>query len=315
MPFVKLDCGILNSTLWVDRSAREIFITALLMAEPREIVTELPQIAVGSLEFTGWSVPPGWYGFVEAAGPGIINRAGMDDARGPLYVKALEALARLGEPDPESRSHAFDGRRLVRVDGGFVVLNFVNYRDKDATTADRSKRWRERQKLKAATRVTVTPTRVIRHQAEAEAEAKKKEPPVQPPANSEARSARVFFRPGFRKDTDSFERFWGAYPRRVGKDAAWKVWALLRPSGDVLEAILAALETQKRGWTDPQFIPHPRTWLSQGRWKDDPVVTVQVRSVPVDRPDDRGHMPPCATMTECTARTLAEAKGQWTETL
>jgi len=134
----------------------------------------MPQIAVGSLDYTGWSVPPGWYGFVEAAGPGIVHRAGLDD-RGPIFQSAMEALARLGEPEPASRSHAFDGRRLVRVDGGFIVLNFIQYREKDSTTAERSRRWRERQKAKAASRVTDTPTRVIRHQAEAEAEALKKE--------------------------------------------------------------------------------------------------------------------------------------------
>jgi hypothetical protein len=151
MPFVKLDCGILNSTLWIDRAARELFITALLMAEPYELLEPLPQIAVDALDFTGWHVPPGWYGFVEAAGPGIIHRAGLDDGPGPIYQAAVEALRRLGEPEPASRSHEFEGRRLVRVDGGFIVLNFIKYREKDATTADRSRRWRERQRLKLAT--------------------------------------------------------------------------------------------------------------------------------------------------------------------
>jgi len=173
MPFVKLDCGILNSTLWIDRLAREVFITALLMAEPREVVEEMPAIAITSLELTGWKVPPGWYGFVPAAGSGILHRARVDEGE-----VGMSALMRLSDPDPESRSAAFDGRRMVRVNGGFIVLNYIAYREKDATTANRSKRWRERQKQKAqleaeaqSTRVTDTPTRVIRHQAEAEAEA------------------------------------------------------------------------------------------------------------------------------------------------
>src|SRR5262245_7579396 len=152
MPFVKLDCGILNSTLWIDRIARELFITALLMAEPFEVTEDLPEIAIGSVGFTGWSVPTGWSGYVAAAGPGIMHWAGYDD-RGELYASGLEALRRLGEPEPESRSKQFDGRRLIRVDGGFIVLNYLKYREKDATTADRSRRWRERQKAKAS-RVT-----------------------------------------------------------------------------------------------------------------------------------------------------------------
>jgi hypothetical protein len=158
MPFVKLDCGILNSTLWFERTAREIFITSLLMAEPTEVLESLPQIASDSLEFTGWSVPPGWYGFVAAAGIGILHRAGIPD--GP---EARAALASLGSPEVSSRSPEYDGRRLVRVSGGFIVLNYIKYREKDATGAERARRWRERHKL---SRVTVTPQRVTRNSAQ-----------------------------------------------------------------------------------------------------------------------------------------------------
>jgi len=158
---------MLDSTLWLERECRDLFITALLMAEPREFSEEQRQIAIGSLETTGWVVPAGWYGFVAAAGPGIVNRAGMDMAAG------MAALKQLGEADPESRSADFEGRRLVRVDGGFIVLNYIKYREKDATSAERSKRWRERHKAKESiqpTRVADTPTRVIRHQEEVEVE-------------------------------------------------------------------------------------------------------------------------------------------------
>ncbi|HEX7600566.1 MAG TPA: hypothetical protein VF316_03130 [Polyangiaceae bacterium] len=81
MPFVKLDCGILDSTIWFDHEARELFLTALLMAEPQELTTPMPQLEISSLRETGWSVPPGWYGFVPASALGIIGRARtrMDD--------------------------------------------------------------------------------------------------------------------------------------------------------------------------------------------------------------------------------------------
>ena len=58
MPFVKLDCTILNSTLWFERDVREIFITALLMAEPKEITEPQPEIATRSLSETGWIRAP-----------------------------------------------------------------------------------------------------------------------------------------------------------------------------------------------------------------------------------------------------------------
>lgn len=140
MAFVKLDCGILNSTLWVEREPRDVFITALLMAAPREIAEPMPQYKVDAIEPTGFIVPPGWYGFVEAAGPGIVRRSMAEMEPG------MKALAKLGEPDLESRSADFEGRRLVRVDGGYVVLNYMKYRDKDNTSAVRQARYRERQK-------------------------------------------------------------------------------------------------------------------------------------------------------------------------
>ena len=111
MAFVKLDCKILDSTIWLDRPARELFITALLMAKPFELLKPTPQLHVNSLETTGYTVPAGWYGLIEAAGPGIVNRAGMDMQLG------LAALERLGAPEPQTSSCGFDGRRLARVDG------------------------------------------------------------------------------------------------------------------------------------------------------------------------------------------------------
>jgi hypothetical protein len=138
MSFVKLDCGILDSTLWIDREARELFITALLMAVPVEFKDVRRQLEVRTLEETGFEVPPGEYGFVAAAGQGIVRRAGMDLEIG------LSALERLGAPEPDSRTPDFEGRRLVRVAGGYVVLNFRLYRDKDHTAAERMRRYREK---------------------------------------------------------------------------------------------------------------------------------------------------------------------------
>lgn len=140
MAFVKLDTGILDSTLWIERNCREVFITALLMAQPQEFQSSQKQLQINSLDYTGYTAPPGWYGFVAAASLGIINRAGVDREEG------LAALVKLGEPEPESRSKDHEGRRMIRVDGGFLILNYMKYRDKDHTAADRAKAYRERKK-------------------------------------------------------------------------------------------------------------------------------------------------------------------------
>ena len=151
MPFVKLDCGILDSTLWPDRQARELFVTALLMAKPHRIEGAEPIIHVRSTDKTGEVVPDGWYGFVPASGAGIIRRAGLQGDEG------MDALDRLCGPDPESRTPDFNGRRMARVDGGYLILNFAKYRDKDHTAAERAKRYRENKALRdgpIASRVT-----------------------------------------------------------------------------------------------------------------------------------------------------------------
>ncbi len=139
MPFVKLDCALLDSTLWVDRPAREVFLTALLMGEPYTLESDEKEIETRTLERTDFIVPAGKYGFVRAAGTGIGRRAGLDDKD-----EVLDALERLASPEADSRSPEFDGRRLVRINGGFIILNWEKYRRKDHTAAERQRRHRER---------------------------------------------------------------------------------------------------------------------------------------------------------------------------
>lgn len=70
-----------------------------------------------------------------------------------------------------------------------------------------------------------------------------------------------------------FDTFWKAYPRKVGKDEARKAFDKRKPTPELLNAILAAIEVQRQtlDWQKDggQFIPHPATWLNQGRWQDE----------------------------------------------
>lgn len=70
---------------------------------------------------------------------------------------------------------------------------------------------------------------------------------------------------------EKFEQFWNAYPKKVGKKAAMKAWHLAKDKPS-LPDLLAALSraSQSPQWTKDhgQFIPHPATWLNQGRWSD-----------------------------------------------
>ena len=140
VPYVKLDCGILDSSLWIDRDSRTVFITMLLMAVPYELRIAVPVIEIDSLTPSNWIIAPDWYGFVPAASTGVITRAGLDIPHG------MAALRRLAAPELESRNPRYDGRRIGRVDGGFIILNYDSYRGKDHTSAERSRRYRQRQK-------------------------------------------------------------------------------------------------------------------------------------------------------------------------
>lgn len=66
-----------------------------------------------------------------------------------------------------------------------------------------------------------------------------------------------------------FESFYSSYPRKVAKPQAKKAW---NKNKCALAEVLPALEQHKKGWKDPQYIPHPATWLNQRRWEDETIV-------------------------------------------
>ena len=66
----------------------------------------------------------------------------------------------------------------------------------------------------------------------------------------------------------SFSEFWNLYPRKTAKGAAEKAWLKAIQQADA-QTILAGLRSSKFS-SDPQYIPHPATWLSQRRWEDTP---------------------------------------------
>jgi len=64
-----------------------------------------------------------------------------------------------------------------------------------------------------------------------------------------------------------FETFWKAYPRKVGKGAAQKAWAMAVRKADP-ERIVEGVE--RYPWPeDPSFVPHASTWLNGQRWEDE----------------------------------------------
>ena len=92
------------------------------------------------------------------------------------------------------------------------------------------------------------------------------DPSVEPPASAFA--------------DDAFARFWAAYPKKVSKQGARKVWDRLVKKVDP-EEIIRGAETYaqfvKAERTERRFIKGPDGWLNAGKWEDE----IEVTTVPV----------------------------------
>lgn len=73
--------------------------------------------------------------------------------------------------------------------------------------------------------------------------------------------------------TEGFESFWKAYPRKVAKADAAKVWKKLKPDEALITTIMESLGKYclSHEWVKDggQFVPHPATWLNGRRWEDE----------------------------------------------
>ncbi len=76
--------------------------------------------------------------------------------------------------------------------------------------------------------------------------------------------------------TKSFNIFWQAYPKKVAKSDAEKVFNRINLNGRLLNTILTAIELAKKseGWLkeNGKYIPYPTTWLNGKRWEDEVVI-------------------------------------------
>ena len=73
--------------------------------------------------------------------------------------------------------------------------------------------------------------------------------------------------------TPDFEKFYAAYPRRIGKGKAMEAWQALSPDIHLQDVIMRAIEVQAKSdqWRKDSgiFIPYPATWLNGRRWEDE----------------------------------------------
>lgn len=70
---------------------------------------------------------------------------------------------------------------------------------------------------------------------------------------------------------DAFEEFWSWYPRKTGKGAARKAYEkALKKRNHIALCDAANRLASDPNLPEPQFIPHPATWLNEERWDDEP---------------------------------------------
>jgi len=71
--------------------------------------------------------------------------------------------------------------------------------------------------------------------------------------------------------TEEFEAFYSQYPRKTNKGAALKAFNNILDPVPTSNELKAAIETAKtcKKWQDPQYIPHPATWLNARGWEDE----------------------------------------------
>lgn len=232
--YTKLFSSIIASTIWrADDKTRIVWITLLAMADRR--------------------------GIVEASMPGLADMARMS------LSACRQALDELEAPDEYSRSKEHEGRRILPISGGWLIVNYAKYRNQ-MSADDRREYLRQKKAESRARQHPVNnrqqPSTLSTHTDPAPDPDPKADLDLQehaPPAR-----ARKALPPGFAE-------FWSVYPKRKSKADAEKAWGQMQPP---LDAVLSALKWQvsQPGWVKDggQFIPYPASWLRARGWQDEP---------------------------------------------
>jgi len=69
----------------------------------------------------------------------------------------------------------------------------------------------------------------------------------------------------------SFNQFWSVYPRKIGKESAWRAWKSSKAIKHETEIFDDIVWRQNNEWRNKEkhYIPHPSTYLNGRRWNDE----------------------------------------------
>jgi hypothetical protein len=118
-PYTPVFRDFLTSSMWAaDPATRCVWIWFLLMADPE--------------------------GFVVGTVPGVAQQAGV------TLDQAKAAIALIESPDPFSSTPDFEGRRAIKVERGWHIVNFVAYRERAKGEAEKARKrnWAKQKRAK-----------------------------------------------------------------------------------------------------------------------------------------------------------------------
>lgn len=88
-------------------------------------------------------------------------------------------------------------------------------------------------------------------------------------------------------DPPGFDAFWSECPRKTGKGKARTEYAKVVRRGvapeQLRQKMAAHANTHRIARTEQRYIPHPATWLSQGRWEDEDAAPAAPRGTTAER--------------------------------
>jgi uncharacterized protein YdaU (DUF1376 family) len=200
-----------------------------------------------------------------------------------IYARLMDVYYTREEPLNKTGIARLIGCRTdEEVDATLAVLAEFFYEGEDGTyTQPRCEREIARFREKQAQAKRAAQASVASRQASAERPLNDRSTPVEPTLNVPIPIPSPI--PKEEKPSPSaprFDAFWNAYPRKVGKDAARRAFDKRRPDDELLDRMLKAIkiQSQSEGWRKDggEFIPHPSTWLNEGRWQDEGVTLAAV---------------------------------------
>lgn len=260
MGYAKLFSSITESSLWGEpKEVRLLFVTMLARADST--------------------------GFVEASVPGLARVANL------TLDEVESSLAALEGPDPHSkdldRAPENEGRRITKVPGGWMVLNYEDYRSR-RSDEERRNYMRDYMKEYRKSRKQVvnngkTPLNAVKRgkprlaQAETETEATT----TLPPASLNEMALSIY----------------SVYPRKVGRAKALTEIKKALSKVEFTELIQKVkLYAGARDGQPIKYTPHPATWFSQERYADDPAGWTESEPEPAGDPqvpDRTNELPDC----------------------